>query len=336
VIVVSRRRLREVWRAHWWRAPLTGRILAGRLFACHPVDAVLIVAWLGVDAVAVSVAIGAYVAWLVAMAHAWWIGVALGTAAFAVVLAPAWVVVSSMWADGSRRSPSESERARRRHAYAPAWADIDGWLEYELERTGEPVFDYLPRDRLDERFDGPGRSGEVGSYPAFLVQVFLAAGRLAEARAELRDIERSLPLATPRARARLRHLTGLVARAEENLADARRAHRASLPHQLAGRHWSDLAASLEALAGIELAYGDAPSCARLAGASAALRERADATTRQPFEELCLRHDVATAEAVLGARYGRHYSEGAELDAAAAVTLALELAGGPRPDAGVTA
>jgi hypothetical protein len=321
-----RRGIKSSWRARWWRAPLTGRILAGRLFGCHPTDAVRIVAWLAVGALAAAAAVGAYAGSLVAASYAWWLGILAGAVATLLATVPSWVVVSSLWADGSSRSPSERERARRRHAYAPAWARVDGWLEYELERTGDHAYDLLPRDHFEERFDAPGRAGEVGSYPAFLVQVFLAAGRLSEARAELRDIERSLPRTTPRARARLRHLDGLLARAEQNLAAARRAHCASLPNLLAGGHWADLAASLEAIAGLELAHGDAASCARLAGASAALRVRAHATTRFPFEEQCLSRDVATAEALLGARYENHYSEGAELDAAAAVALALDLAG----------
>jgi hypothetical protein len=325
-----RQGLATVWRARWWRPPLTGRILAGRLFACPPADAVLVIAWLAVWAAVAAAAIGAYVGTRVAVSHVWWLGVGVGAVTAMVAVVPAWVVVSSLWADGSRRSPSERERARRRAVYAPVWARVDGWLEYELERTGEQPFDLLPREPTDERFDAPGRLGEVGSYPAFLVQVFLAAGRLAAARAELRDIERSLPRTTPHARARLRHLAGLLARAEQNLAAARLAHRASLPNLLAGGHWADLASSLEAIAGIELADGNAATCARLAGASAALRARVDATTRFPFEEQCLSHDVATAEAVLGARYEDHYSEGAGLDPAAAVALALDLAGAAAP------
>ena len=106
-----------------------------------------------------------------------------------------WVFASAVWIEGRADSPSELVRARRRLQHASAWAQVDGWLEYQLAtaRTDDPPFDPFPREYVDERFDGPGRRGQVGSYAAFLVQIFLASGKLAAARAELDDIRRSLP-----------------------------------------------------------------------------------------------------------------------------------------------
>jgi hypothetical protein len=92
--------------------------------------------------------------------------------------------------------------------------------------------------------------------------------------------------------------------------------------QLAGEHWSDLAASLEALAGLSLARGDAQSCALLAGAAAALRGRVGATTRQAFEDQCLQRDLAHARAALRDDFDRYYVEGLALDADEAVAFAL--------------
>ena len=148
-----------------------------------------------------------------------------------------WVFACAVWAEGRVDSPSELVRARRRLQHASEWAEVDGWLEYQLAtaRDDDPPFDPFPREYVDERFDGPGRRGQVGSYAAFLVQIFLASGKLAAARAELDDIRRSLPRASPRARARLRHLSGLLARAEQDLTAADRAHRAALARPARGR-----------------------------------------------------------------------------------------------------
>jgi len=311
-------------RAHWWRPPLTEGLLAGRLFGCSPHDAARIVLWLAVGAVGATLATGGFVGALVGEVHVWWVGVVVGSV-LAVALLPVWWVFGcAVWAEGRVDSSSELVRARRRLQHAAAWADVDGWLEYQLAfaHTADPPFDPFPREYVDERFDGPGRRGQVGSYAAFLVQVFLASGKLASARAELDDIRRSLPRASSRARARLRHLSGLLARAEHDLAAADRAHRAALSGQLAGRHWPDLAASLEALAGLAIARGDAESGAQLAGAAAALRARVGATTRQAFEHECLHHDLAQARVALRDEFDVRYDEGRVLDANAAVALAL--------------
>jgi hypothetical protein len=311
-------------RAHWWRPPLAERLLGGRLFGCSPRDAARIVLWLAVASVAATVAVGASAAALVDEEHVWWVGALFGGVIALLMLPVLWVFACAVWTEGRADSPSELVRARRRLQHAPAWAHVDGWLEYQLAsaRNDDPPFDPFPREYVDERFDGPGRRGQVGSYAAFLVQIFLVSGKLAAARAELDDIRRSLPRASARARARLRHLSGLLARAEKDLTAADRAHREALTGQLAGHHWSDLAASLEALAGLSLARGDAEACARLAGAAAALRVRVGATTRQAFEDQCLRRDLVGARAVLRDRFDNRYQEGAALDAEAAAALAL--------------
>jgi hypothetical protein len=311
-------------RAHWWRPPLTARLLEGRLFGCSPRDAARIVLWLAIGVVAATLALGASVGALAGEDRVWWVGAIVG-GLFAVVMLPVlWVFACAVWVEGRADSPSELVRARRRLQHASAWAQVDGWLEYQLATAGnvDPPFDPFPREYVDERFDGPGRRGQVGSYAAFLVQVFLASGKLAAARAELDDIRGSLPRASPRARARLRHLSGLLARAEKDLTAADRAHRAALAGQLAGRHWADLAASLEALAGLALARGDAESCALLAGAAESLRVRVGATTRQAFEDQCLHRDLANARAVLQDDFDLRFREGVALDADEAVALAL--------------
>ena len=316
--------MRRRARAHWWRPPLTARLLESRLFACSPHDAARVVLWLSVASVGATALIGGAIGALVGEEHALWEAVVVGAALAVALLPVVWVFACAVWTEGRADSPSELVRARRRLQHAGAWAEVDGWLDDQLAiaRDADPPFDPFPREYVDERFDGPGRRGQVGSYAAFLVQIFLASGKLAAARAELDDIRRSLPRASSRARARLRHLSGLLARAEQDLTASDRAHRAALSGQLAGRHWSDLAASLEALAGLSLARGDAESCARLAGAAAALRAREGATTRQAFEDQCLEHDLVNARAVLREDFERRYAEGRGLDADAAVAFAL--------------
>ncbi len=311
-------------RAHWWRPPLTARLLESRLFGCSPRDAARIVLWLAIAAVGASIAVGVSIGSLVGQEHSLWVAAVVGVAPALALLPVAWVFACAVWTEGRADSPSELVRARRRLQHASAWAEVDGWLAYQLETAldDDPPFDPFPREYVDERFDGPGRRGQVGSYAAFLVQVFLASGKLTAARAELDDIRRSLPRASARARARLRHLSGLLARVEKDLTAADRAHRAALTGQLAGEHWSDLAASLEALAGLSLARGDAESCALLAGAAAALRVRVGATTRQAFEDQCLQRDLVHARAALRDDFELRYAEGCALDADAAVAFAL--------------
>jgi hypothetical protein len=311
-------------RAHWWRPPLTERLIAGRLFGCSPHDAARIVLWLAVGAVAAALATGGFVGALVGDDHVWWVALG-GGGALAVAMLPVWWVFGcAVWAEGRVDSSSELVRARRRLQHAAAWANVEGWLEYQLllARTADPPFDPFPREYMDERFEGPGRRGQVGSYAAFLVQIFLASGKLAAARAELDDIRRSLPRASQRARARLRHLSGLLARAEHDLTAADRAHRAALSGQLAGRHWPDLAASLEALAGLSIARGDAEAGARLAGAAESLRARVGAPVRQAFEEECFHRDLEAARHALREEFEPHYREGSALDPDAAVAFAL--------------
>jgi len=311
-------------RAHWWRPPLTGRLLAGRLFGYHPSDAGPIVGWLAVGAFAISMAIGGYAGAGLGGQLGWWAGVLTSFGVLALVLPVVWVIMCAVWVEGTSHAPSELVRARRRLQHAAQWARVEGWLDHQLSdaENNDPSFDLFPRDHVDERFDSPGRAGEVGSYAAFLVQIFLASGRLEEARAELDDIRRSLPRASARARARLRHLSGLVARAEEDLAAANRAHRDALTGQLDGHHWPDLAASIESLAGLALARGDAAVCARLAGAAEALRARVGVSTRLPFEEQCLHRDLTIARVVLGDEFDTRFAEGTGLDAHEAVVLAL--------------
>jgi hypothetical protein len=320
--------MRKWARRRWWRPPLTARLLEGRLFGRSPSDAARIVLWLAIASVTASMVVGASIGALLGQEHVWWVGGGVGGIVALAVLPVLWVFACACWAEGRADSPSELVRARRRLQHASAWAEVDGWLEHQLATAShdDPPFDPFPREYVDERFDGPGRRGQVGSYASFLVQIFLASGKLAAARAELDDIRCSLPRASPRARARLRHLSGLLARAEKDLTAADRAHRAALTGQLAGGHWSDLAASLEALAGLALARGDAESCALLAGAAESLRVRLGATTRQAFEDQCLQRDLVNARAVLHDEFELRYRQGAALDADEAVALVLSRGG----------
>ena len=154
-------------RAHWWRPPLTERLLGGRLFGCSPRDAARIVLWLAVASVAATAAVGASVAALVDEEHVWWVGALVGGVVALLMLPVLWVFACAVWTEGRADSPSELVRARRRLQHATAWAHVDGWLEYQLAsaRNDDPPFDPFPVSMSTSGSTGPADGARSARTP---------------------------------------------------------------------------------------------------------------------------------------------------------------------------
>ena len=87
-------------RAHWWRPPLTERLLAGRLFGCSPRDAARIVLWIAVASVTAAIGIGLFFGALVGELHVWWVGALVGGVLASLLLPVLWVFACAVWVEG--------------------------------------------------------------------------------------------------------------------------------------------------------------------------------------------------------------------------------------------
>ena len=93
-----------------------------------------------------------------------WVAAVVGVALVLALLPVVWVFACAVWTEGRADSPSELVRARRRLQHAGAWAEVDGWLEYQLDdraRRRSAVRPLPPRVRRRavrrSRSQGPGR-----------------------------------------------------------------------------------------------------------------------------------------------------------------------------------
>jgi DNA-binding CsgD family transcriptional regulator len=216
------------------------------------------------------------------------------------------------------------EARRRRFISAVAvsgWAPI-AWelLHGDIERAIDELVEW--------RNDSVPEGSFTGIWSHFPYEALVAAGRVADARAEFEKARADLPEAVAvRARCQLNVVEGLLGLAEGELADAEAHIYEALTEQHALGWRPALAHSLEGLAHVSACHRAHRDCARFAGAAQRLRHELGYVLRWPFEAQLLTSDLADARAELGDDgFDAAFTEGRALDDDAVVAYATRARG----------
>jgi predicted ATPase/DNA-binding XRE family transcriptional regulator len=174
---------------------------------------------------------------------------------------------------------------------------------------------------------GPADDGLRAHVLVNMGDLYLQEGRVAEAREALR---RGMAMATRHARmdavARADLFLGVAAYLEGDHAEARRRATAGLRAYARIGHWSGVAGSLEGMAVLAMAGGDAVRALRLGGAAAAIRRQIGSPQGRGWQDAVTGLAFEPARAVAGAAAPAAWADGERLSLRAAIEYALDQAG----------